>query len=94
VKNRYVDALGATKHHQVCGGLERQVVARGSTNYAAIRSQDVLEYMIPLPDPDAQARGTGLMDKAAVLEQCYNELRERIVFFKKALTIKAFMGNL
>jgi len=34
--------------------FQEQVLARGSTNYAAIRPRHVLEYTIPLPDMDEQ----------------------------------------
>jgi type I restriction enzyme, S subunit len=40
----------------IAGGLERQVYALGTTNYAAIRADDVLAYHIPLPPIDEQRR--------------------------------------
>jgi len=52
------------------GVLERQVAARGSANYAAIRPQDVLELEIPLSEPDEQDRIlTKMRDLAAVMEE-------------------------
>jgi type I restriction enzyme S subunit len=38
------------------GGLQEQVSARGSTNYAAIRPAQVLQLQIPLPPLDEQRR--------------------------------------
>ena len=40
----------------------QQVNARGSTNYAAIRSRDVLNYRIPLPPLDEQRRIVARLD--------------------------------
>ncbi|SFN37418.1 restriction endonuclease subunit S [Salegentibacter flavus] len=39
-----------------CDGFSKQVKATGSTNYAAIRPYQVLEYLIPLPSLEEQNR--------------------------------------
>ena len=44
-----------------------QVNARGSTNYAAIRPDNVLTYTIPLPSLDEQQRIVAKLDKVAGL---------------------------
>lgn len=44
-----------------------QVNARGSTNYAAIRPSNVLEYQIPLPSLDEQWRIVARLDRIAEL---------------------------
>lgn len=45
--------------------FQEQVVAKGSTNYAAIRPNDVLEYVIPLPTLDEQRRIVAHIDALA-----------------------------
>ena len=45
----------------------QQVNARGSTNYASIRSRDVLNYRIPLPPLDEQRRIVARLDRVARL---------------------------
>jgi type I restriction enzyme S subunit len=45
--------------------FQDQVRARGSTNYAAIRPHHVLEYAIPLPDPEEQDRIIAKLDAIA-----------------------------
>ena len=47
--------------------FQAQVTARGSTNYAAIRPQDVLAYRIPLPPIEDQHRIAEGFDKVAAL---------------------------
>jgi type I restriction enzyme, S subunit len=52
-----------------------QVTAQGSTNYAAIRPQQVLQYRMPLPPLDVQRRAVHLMQEAAGLLDEVDELR-------------------
>jgi type I restriction enzyme S subunit len=47
------------------GALEEQVTARGSTNYAAIRPNDVVEFTIPLPPLSEQQRIVARVDALA-----------------------------
>lgn len=42
-----------------------QVKARGSTNYAAIRPGNVLDYLVPLPSLDEQRRIVARLDRVA-----------------------------
>ena len=44
-----------------------QINARGSTNYAAIRSSNVLDYLIPLPPIEEQRRIVERFDRLAAL---------------------------
>ena len=44
-----------------CGMLQRQVNATGSTNYAAVRARDVLEYRVPIPSLDEQKKIAGCL---------------------------------
>ena len=55
-----------------------QVNARGSTNYAAIRSGSVLTYTIPLPSLDEQHRIVARLDKVAALVAEVQRLRQEI----------------
>ena len=51
-----------------------QVTARGSTNYAAIRPHDVLEYKIPLPPVEDQLRIVERLGKVAALADQHREI--------------------
>ena len=64
----------------------QQVNARGSTNYAAIRSADVLNYRIPLPPPDEQRRMVARLDRVAMLIEEATRLREEVERDVAALT--------
>ena len=64
----------------------QQVNARGSTNYAAIRSADVLNYRIPLPPPDEQWRMVARLDRVAMLIEEATKLREEVERDIAALT--------
>ena len=63
-----------------------QVNARGSTNYAAIRSADVLNYRIPLPPFEEQRRIVERLDHAATLIEEAMKLREEVERDLEALT--------
>jgi len=47
------------------GGLEDQVRARGTTNYAAIRPEHVFDFEIPLPPEDEQRRIVARIEEPA-----------------------------
>ncbi|MCB0220577.1 MAG: restriction endonuclease subunit S [Chrysiogenetes bacterium] len=67
------------------GMLHRQVFAVGSTNYAAIRSRDVLDYRIPLPPMSDQKR---IADALRVMDDAIRaneEVLECTRAFKKSL---------
>lgn len=55
-----------------------QVNARGSTNYAAIRPSNVLDYQIPLPPFDEQRRIAARLDRVAALVGRARRLLERL----------------
>jgi type I restriction enzyme, S subunit len=54
-----------------------QVTAQGSTNYAAIRPEDVLGYEIPLPPLDEQRRIVARIEELAARIEEARELRKR-----------------
>lgn len=56
-----------------------QVTAQGSTNYAAIRPEDVLGYEIPLPPLDEQRRIVARIEELAARIEVARELRKRAV---------------
>jgi len=56
--------------------LENQVKAQGSTNYAAIRPGDVLNFKIPLPSPIEQHRIIAYIEALAKKIQEARHLRE------------------
>lgn len=60
------------------GRLEEQVIARGSTNYAAIRSNHVLEFDIPLPPLPEQRRIVAQLAKLAAKIEEAKALRKRV----------------
>ena len=55
-----------------------QVNARGSTNYAAIRPSNVLDYQIPLPSLDEQRRIVTRLDRVAVMVEEAQRSLERL----------------
>lgn len=64
-----------------------QVLAKGSTNYAAIRPDDVLEYVIPLPSLDEQRRIVVRIDDLATRIQEAHGLRQNTT--EKSATLLA-----
>ena len=54
-----------------------QITAQGSTNYAAIRPEDVLSYEIPLPPIDEQRRIVVRIEELAARIEEARELRRR-----------------
>ena len=67
-----------------------QVNARGSTNYAAIRSENVLTYTIPLPSLDEQQRIVAKLDKVAGLVGERRKVIETTEYDAKAMRSNAF----
>jgi type I restriction enzyme S subunit len=55
-----------------------QVLAKGSTNYAAIRHDDVLEYVIPLPSLDEQRRIVARIEELAGKIEGANNLQRQV----------------
>ena len=70
---RFLDYFIRTKYYQ------DQVAAQGSTNYAAIRPEDVLRYAIPLPLLDEQRRIVARIEELAARIEEARELRRRAV---------------
>src|SRR5712664_591718 len=59
------------------GGLEDQITARGSTNYAAIRPQHVLEFELPIIPLDEQRGIVSRIEELAVkVEEAKNSRRQ------------------
>jgi type I restriction enzyme S subunit len=58
-------------------GLEEQVKARGSTNYAAIRSEHILDFEIPLPRLPEQRRIVARIEELAAKIEEARRLRAR-----------------
>jgi type I restriction enzyme S subunit len=65
-----------------------QVAARGSTNYAAIRPQHVLQYQIPLPPLSEQRRIVAKIDRLAARIDESRALRNL-----SAIVMRTVMGN-
>jgi type I restriction enzyme, S subunit len=69
--------------------FRQQVEAQGSTNYAAIRPDDVLRYEIPLPPLDEQRRIVGRIEElAAKVEEARglrHSLQHEILVLPRAL---------
>jgi type I restriction enzyme S subunit len=74
------------------GALEDQIAARGSTNYAAIRPHQVLDFKIPLPGVDEQRR---IVARIAVLSAKIEEahsLRKQTLLELEALWASSLAG--
>ena len=68
----------------------QQVNARGSTNYAAIRSADVLNYRMPLPPFEEQRRIVARLDRVAMLIEDRSHALVAVEREVSALLRKAF----
>lgn len=77
---RFLDYFIRTKLFQ------DQISAQGSTNYAAIRLEDVLDYEIPLPLLDEQRRIMARIEELAVRIEKARELRRLAMEEAKGLT--------
>jgi type I restriction enzyme S subunit len=80
---RFLDYFIRTRH------FRDQVTAQGSTNYAAIRPEDVLGYMISLPPLDEQRRIVARIEELAARIEEARELRRRAVEEMDALKSSA-----
>ena len=67
-----------------------QVKARGSTNYAAIRPSNVLEYIIPLPPLAEQQRIVARLDRVAGLVEARARATAAMEADLQAMLAKAF----
>jgi type I restriction enzyme S subunit len=75
-----------------------QVAAQGSTNYAAIRPQEVLTYQIPLPPLDQQRRIVARIEElAAKVEEARGLRRQSVEYglpsLRNGIFRKAFQGK-
>ena len=71
------------------GGLEDQVRARGTTNYAAIRPEHVFDFEIPRPPVDEQRRIVARIEELAVKIEEARGLRHRAAEEANALLASA-----
>ncbi len=71
-----------------------QVVAKGSTNYAAIRPKQVLNYKIPLPSIEEQNRIVSVIEKLNSVKTNHSETEKELTQLMPALLDKAFKGEL
>jgi type I restriction enzyme S subunit len=69
-----------------------QITAQGSTNYAAIRAEDVLSYEIPLPPIEEQRRIVARIEELAARIEEARELRRRAVDEAESLS-KIFLDR-
>ncbi len=76
---RFLDYFIRTRH------FRDQVTAQGSTNYAAIRPEDVLGYIISLPPLEEQRRIVARIEELAARVEEARELRRRAVEETNAL---------
>jgi type I restriction enzyme S subunit len=67
------------------GGLEEQVKARGTTNYAAIRPEHILDFEIPLPAPPEQQRIVARIEELAAKIEEARALHRQAVTEAEAL---------
>ena len=74
--------------------FREQVKARGSTNYAAIRPNDVLGYKIPLPSLSEQRRIVTLALKMEELKDLQKDIVAELDALMTAILAKAFKGEL
>jgi restriction endonuclease S subunit len=71
-----------------------QVEAKGSTNYAAIRPKQVLNYQIPLPPIEEQNRIVSFLEKVNQIKQNYQQQEAELNELMPSLLDKAFKGEL
>ncbi|MFL5624412.1 MAG: restriction endonuclease subunit S [Ktedonobacteraceae bacterium] len=67
-----------------------QVRAKGTTNYAAIRPKDVLQYEIPLPLPEEQRRIVARIEELASKIEEARRLRQKVEAEAEALLSSMF----
>lgn len=69
--------------------FRQQVEAQGSTNYAAIRPNDVLGYVIPLPPLDEQRRIVACIEELAAKVEEAGRVRSSTLDELAALSVKS-----
>ena len=79
-------------------GFRDQVTAQGSTNYAAIRPNDVFGYRVPLPSPPEQRRIVARIEELAVKINEARGLRQNITetevpTVRSTMIARAFEGK-
>jgi type I restriction enzyme S subunit len=74
--------------------FQEQIEAQGSTNYAAIRPHQVLDYVIPLPALDEQGNLVSIMSKIEDARQLHEAAVTELDALASALLAKAFQGEL
>ena len=77
-------------------GFQDQIIARGSTNYAAIRAEQVLELRVPLPDRIQQRRVVAFLDNVFALQARVQVLNTRAALLAAALlpaTVKQLFNS-
>jgi type I restriction enzyme S subunit len=78
--------------------LQRQIVAKGSTNYASVRPSNVLAWHIPLPEMEVQKRVArnfqAVQGKLATARGEINRQQSLLSRLKQALLQKAILGKL
>ena len=80
------------------GILQQQIVAKGSTNYASVRSHTVLSWTIPLPDMNIQIRIAKNFEQfsssLALLNDEITHQEARLTKLKQAILHEAIQGKL
>ncbi len=76
------------------GRLEEQVTARGSTNYAAIRPQNVLDFQIPLPDQEQQTKVIGRLGRVQAAIELHRDIGHNLQSLLGSALSRAFLGEL
>lgn len=74
--------------------FREQVTARGSTNYAAIRPADVLDYQIPLPPLSEQRHIVAYLAKLNALKGLQVQAATEVDALISSVLTKAFRGEL
>jgi type I restriction enzyme S subunit len=72
------------------GGLEEQVKARGTTNYAAIRPEHILDFEIPLPAPPEQQRIVARIEELAAKIEEALRLRKEVESSLRGVSLGAY----
>lgn len=76
--------------------FQRQISARGSTNYASIRPADVLQIKMPLPSLDKQSQVIEQLDRlsSSIDSVRVAQNQQEMEMLCKSILRKAFEGNL
>lgn len=75
-------------------GFQDQIEAQGSTNYAAIRSYQVLDYVMPLPSLQEQRNLVSVMSKIEDARRLHEATAKELIALGSALLDRAFRGEL